>query len=95
MKKLKEFLQYDYPVRVFRYSDGTYCAEIETIEGLCAYGKNAQEALNELESVKETAFELMLEQGTEPPVPKVRLEIPVNIFRKISNCTRLQEFVKV
>ncbi len=89
------YLKYDYPVRVFRYNDGIYCAEIESIEGLCAYGKTAQEALGELEGVKETAFELMLEQGYEPPVPTVLLEIPVNVFEKISGRTRLQEFVKV
>ncbi|MBI3194244.1 MAG: type II toxin-antitoxin system HicB family antitoxin [Ignavibacteriae bacterium] len=95
MKKLKEFLQYEYPVRVFKYPDGNYCAEIESIEGLCAYGKTAQEAMRELESVKETAFELMLEQGVEQPVPTIRLEIPVNVFQKISNRIRLQEYIKV
>ena len=95
MTKLKEYLKYDYPVRVFRYPDGMYCAEIEMIEGLCAYGKTSQDALRELESVKVTAFALMLSQGRNPPVPMLTLEIPVNLFRKIPQRARLQRFVKV
>ena len=95
MRKLKEYLKYDYPVRVFRYPDGMYCAEIEAIEGLCAYGKTQQQALRELEDVKVAAFELMLSQGKEPPLPTLKLEIPINIFRKISNRSQLRRFVKV
>lgn len=94
MKKLKEYLKYDYPIRIIRYPDGMYCAEIEMIEGLCAYGSTPQEALSQLEEVKETAFELLLSQGKEPPVPTVQLEIPVNVFRRIHNRSMLNRFVK-
>jgi predicted RNase H-like HicB family nuclease len=95
MKKLHDYLKYDYPIRVVRYPDGMYCAEIEMIDGLCAYGKTPQEAISELQEVKEIAFELMLSQGKEPPIPTVQLEIPVNVFEKISNRSKLNEFVKV
>jgi predicted RNase H-like HicB family nuclease len=95
MRKLKEYRKYDYPVRVFRYPDGMYCAEVESIEGLCAYGKTAEEALRELEDVKEAAFELMLSHGKEPPIPTVQLEIPVNVFEQIPNRRILKKFVKV
>ena len=95
MKKIKEYLRYDYPIRISRYPDGVYCAEIENIEGLCAYAPTPEEAIRQLEQVKEAAFELMLSQGKEPPVPKVQLEIPVNVFQKMSNRSKLKRFVKV
>ena len=76
MKKLKEYLKYNYSIRIVQYSDGVYCAEIESIEGLCAYGKTPQEALLQLQDVKEAAFELMIKHGKEPPIPNVQLQIP-------------------
>ncbi|MBU1298992.1 MAG: type II toxin-antitoxin system HicB family antitoxin [Bacteroidetes bacterium] len=94
MKKLIELLKYDYPIRITRYPDGMYCAEIEMIDGLCAYGKTSGEALSNLNEVKEAAFELMLSQGKEPPVPVVKLEIPLNVFKKIQNKSKLRQFVK-
>ena len=65
-----------------------------TSNGLCAYGKSSAEALEQLDEVKETAFELMLSQGEEPPQPKVRLEIPENVFRKIPGRKILKQYVK-
>ncbi len=95
MKKLKEYLKYDYPIRITRKYDGMFCAEIEMIDGLCAYGKTPAQALKELEGVKEAAFELMLEQGQEPPVPSVKLEIPENVFQRMPGRKTLRQFVKV
>ncbi len=94
-KKIKEYLKYDYPVRIVREPDGMYCAEVDDIKGLCAYGKTPTDALKELETVKEAAFELLLSQGDEPPVPKVKLEIPENVFRKIRDKRLLKQYVKV
>ncbi len=94
-KKLKEYLKYDYPVRIVREPDGLYCAEITEISGLCAYGKSSAEALEQLDEVKEAAFELMLSQGEAPPEPKVKLEIPGNVFRKIPGRKILKQYVKV
>lgn len=94
-KKLKEYLKYDYPVRIVREPDGLYCAEIADIRGLCAYGKSSAEALKQLDEVKEAAFELMLSQGEEPPAPKVKLEIPENVFRRIPGRRILKQYVKV
>jgi predicted RNase H-like HicB family nuclease len=93
-KKLKQLLKYNYPVRIFRYPDGMYCAELENFEGLCAYGKTAQEALQQLDGVKEAAFELLVSQGKEPPVPKVRLEIPVSEFRRNPQLKKLKAYMK-
>lgn len=68
---------------------------IDEIPFLCAYGKTAQEAMCELEEVKEAAFELMLSQGKEPPPPKIQLEIPVDEFQHIPNRKKLKRYVKV
>jgi len=94
-KKLKDYLRYDYPIRIVRYPDGMYCAEIEDVEGLCAYGATSQQALKHLDEVKEAAFELMLSQGTEPPIPTVRIEIPMDEFKRNANFKKLKEYVKV
>jgi predicted RNase H-like HicB family nuclease len=95
MKSINKYLRYNYPIRIYRCTDGMYCAEIEEIDGLCAYGRLPQIAMKELESVKETAFELMLEQGKEPPAPKIHLEIPEDVFARFSNKAKLREFMKV
>lgn len=94
-KKISKYLRYDYPIRIVRYPDGVYCAEIEAIDGLCAYGKTPQEALEQLQEVKEAAFELMLSQGKEPPTPVVHLDIPVTEFEKDKRLKRLKAYVKV
>ncbi|MBI5473214.1 MAG: type II toxin-antitoxin system HicB family antitoxin [Ignavibacteriae bacterium] len=94
-KKLKEYMRYDYPVRIVKEPDGLYCAEVADISGLCAYGKTPTKALRELDEVKEAEFELMLSQGQEPPVPKIKLEIPENIFKRMRNKNELKQFVKV
>ena len=93
-RKVKNYLNYHYPVRIIREPDGMYCAEVDEVKGLCAYGNTPVEALNELEGVKEAAFGLMLSQGQAPPVPKVKLEIPENVFRRISNKRVLKQYVK-
>lgn len=95
MKKLEQYLRYDYPVRIFRYLDGIYCAEIQEIDGLCAYGKTPQEALKQLEGVKEAAFELMLVQGKKPPVPTVKFEIPVDEVKRNPSLRKLKDYMKV
>jgi len=72
-----------------------YCAEVETIDGLCAYGKTPQEALKQLQGVKEAAFELMLSQGKEPPVPLIHMDIPVTEFERNKHLKKLKAYVKV
>ena len=94
-KKIDQYLAYDYPVRIFRYPDGMYCAEIQEIDGLCVYGTTPQEALKQLEGVKEAAFELMLAQGKKPPVPTVRFDIPIDEVKRNPSLRRLKNYMKV
>ncbi len=94
MKKITEYMNYQYPIRIVRELDGVYCAEIEDIKGLCAYGKTPAKALQELDGVKEAAFELMISQGKEPPTPTVKLEIPEHIFRRLPGRRTLKKFVR-
>lgn len=78
-------MQLHYPVEIQPLPEGIFCAEIKEIPGLCAYGATMIEALEEIEYVKAAAFELMLKQGKDIPLPTVRLEIPVDLFEQLSN----------
>lgn len=93
MKPLTDYLQLRYPVNIQPMPDGMFCAEIKDIPGLCAYGASMFEALEEIEYVKTTAFELMLEQGKVIPLPTVHLEIPIDMFERLPNRKQIEEFV--
>jgi predicted RNase H-like HicB family nuclease len=93
MKELAYYLQLHYPVEIQPMPDGMFCAEIKEIPGLCAYGKSMVEALEEIEAVKTTAFELMLKQGKDIPLPTVHLEIPVDAFEQLPNREQIEQFV--
>lgn len=93
MKTLAEYMRLRYPVKIQPMPDGVFCAEIKDVSGLCAYGASMAEALEEIEHVKYTAFELMLKQGKEIPLPTVRLEIPVDLFEQLSNREQIEQFV--
>ncbi|QTA87971.1 type II toxin-antitoxin system HicB family antitoxin [Desulfonema magnum] len=92
-KDLSYYMNLRYPVRIRTMTDGMYCAEIREIPGLCAYGISAVEALEELETVRQTAFELMLRQGKEIPLPRVRLEIPIDAFEQLPNKEDIAKFL--
>jgi predicted RNase H-like HicB family nuclease len=85
MKTLAEYLQLQYPVEIQPMPDGMLCTEIKEIPGLCAYGVSMVEALQEIKAVKATAFELMLKQGKEIPLPTIHLKIPVDAFEQLPN----------
>jgi predicted RNase H-like HicB family nuclease len=95
MKDISYYMKLNYPVEIKSMPDGMYCAEIKVIPGLCAYGASMVEALEELKVVKTTAFELMLKQGKDIPLPKVHLEIPVDIFEQLSDKDQIEQFVVV
>lgn len=95
MKELSYYMNQKYPLEVKTMPDGVYCAEIKPIPGLCAYGESVQEAVEQLEIVKKTAFELMLEQGKEIPMPTIHLEIPIDMYEKMANKEEMAQFVVV
>ena len=75
--------------------DGMICADIKEIPGLCAYGKTIKDAIEELEIVKSAAFELMISQKKEIPVPKIKLEIPYDSFEKFPFAGQLSQYVVI
>ncbi len=93
MKNISFYIQQHYPVELKFMPDGMFSAEMKDIPGLCAYGASMVEALEEIEMVKATAFELMLEQGKEIPLPKVHLEMPIDAFEQLSNKEQIEQFV--
>ena len=93
MKNINYYLKLNYNVEIKYLPDGIYCAEIKEIPGLAAYGNSMKKALDELEKVKSVAFEMMLEQNKDIPLPVVKLEIPVRSFEKLRNKKQLQNFV--
>jgi predicted RNase H-like HicB family nuclease len=93
MKNLLDYERFDYPIEINSMPDGIYCAEIKAIPGLCAYGSSIIEAIDELKIVKHSAFELMLRQGKEIPVPTVHLEIPIDDFEQLPNKEQIDKFV--
>jgi len=84
----------DYQVQIRRLPDGVFCAEIPLIKGCKGYGETPTEALFELEGVKETLIELMLEQGKAIPEPTVQLEVPLRTFQRLKNRHKLSPFIK-
>ena len=95
MKDITYYMKLSYPVEIQAMPDRMYCAEIKTIPGLCAYGTSMITAIEELEVVKYTAFELMLQQDKEIPLPTVHLEIPVDTFEQLPNKEAIEPFVMV
>ena len=92
-KELSYYMSLRYPVEIRIMPDGMHRAEIRTVPGLCAYGTSAAEAIEELEDVREAAFEMMLRQGKEIPLPRVFLEIPIDAFERLPNKEEIAEFV--
>lgn len=62
MKSLLFYMNQNYTIEIKRQLDNMFCAEIKEVPGLCAYGISEKQALEELEEVKKTAFELMIKQ---------------------------------
>ena len=93
-KDLSYHLQLEYPTTIRKMPDGMYCAEIPLLKGCAAYGKTADESLYELEGVKETVLEILLEKGKPIPEPTVHLEIPVGVFEQLEIKEELVAYVQ-
>ena len=81
-KELSYYMNLKYLLEVKTMPDGMYCAEIKAVPGLCAYGESVREAVEQLEIVKKTAFELMLAQGKKIPMPTIRPKTPIDMYEK-------------
>ena len=95
MKPISYYMMQNYSVEIKFMPDNMFCAEIKEIPGLCAYGSNPVEAIEELELVKEAAFKLMKQQNKEIPLPTMRFEIPISKFESLPYKDELQTYLVV
>lgn len=93
-KEVQRYESLDYPMVIERMDDGTYRASIPLIKGCKGYAQTPTEAIDELNEIKKTLIELMLEQGKAIPEPTVQLEIPLSKFSKFPNRRKLKQFIK-
>ena len=93
-RDLAYYLSLEYPVTIRRMPDGQYCAQIPLLKGCCGYGQTADDALLELEGVKEAVLEAWLDKGRSVPEPTVRLEMPERLFDSLSNKDELLPYVQ-
>lgn len=93
-KNLSYYLQLEYPTTIRKIPDGMYCAEIPLLKGCAAYGETADETLYELEGVRETVLEILLEKGKPIPEPTVHLEIPVGVFEQLEKKEELAAYIQ-
>jgi predicted RNase H-like HicB family nuclease len=84
-----------YSIGIKSYPDKMFCAEIKEIPGLCAYGITEKEALEELEIIKKTAFEMMLSQNKKIPLPSITFEIPISDYEKFSFKHEIEKYALV
>ena len=87
-------MQIEYPTIIRKMQYGAYCAEIPLLKGCAAYGKTTDEALYELEGVKEIVLEILLEKGKPISEPTVRLEIPVGMFEQLERKAELAAYIQ-
>ena len=93
MNKTKDYyIALDYSVQIQRVSEG-YCASIPLLKGCKTFGETPENALRELEAVKEGFIDLYLEMGRPIPEPVVQLDIPYSIFQQLENRDKLESFV--
>jgi predicted RNase H-like HicB family nuclease len=95
MKNISFYMKQRYTIEIKSYPDKMYCAEIKEIPGLCAYSTSEKNALDELEIVKRTAFELMIEQKKAIPLPSIRFEIPIADYEKFSFKNELEKYALI
>jgi predicted RNase H-like HicB family nuclease len=93
-RDLDYYVSLEYPVTIRRMPDGQYCAEIPLLRGCCGYGQTADEALSELEGVKQTVIEAWLEKGRPIPEPTIRLEVPASLFERLPNKDELEPYIQ-
>lgn len=93
-KSLNHYLQLEYPTLIRKMPDGLYCAEIPLLSGCAGYGKSADEALYELEGVKETVLEILFEKGKPIPEPIIYLKIPFSVFEQLAGKDELTPYVQ-
>ena len=81
-----------YPVQIEKVPDGI-CAFIPMLKGCKAYGHTAEEALKELESVREGFFDVFLEMQKHIPEPIIHLDISYDVFVGMAEREDLEPYI--
>ncbi len=81
-----------YPIQIEKISEG-FCAFIPMLKGCNAYGHTAEEALKELESLREGFIDVFLELGKPIPEPIIHLDIPYDIFVSLTEREYLEPYI--
>ena len=93
MKKNKSYyMALTYPIQIEKVSGG-FCAFIPMLKGCKVYGHTAEEALKELESVREGFFDVFLEMGKPIPEPIIHLDIPYDVFVGLPAREELEPYI--
>ncbi|MDI6780704.1 MAG: type II toxin-antitoxin system HicB family antitoxin [bacterium] len=72
-----------------------YCAEIPELCGCLGDGETIEEALKNLEDVKWTTIELLLEKKKPVPEPIIHLKIPYSAFSVLKEKEQIERFITV
>ncbi|MBW1940147.1 MAG: type II toxin-antitoxin system HicB family antitoxin [Deltaproteobacteria bacterium] len=93
MEKSKSYyMSLNYPIQIEKVDEG-YCAFIPILKGCKAFGQTADEAVKELEAVKEGFFEIFIETGKVIPEPVVHIDIPHDVFVNLSCKEELEPYI--
>jgi predicted RNase H-like HicB family nuclease len=93
MKKNKSYyMAITYPIQIEKTAEG-FCAFIAMLKGCKAYGHTEEEALKELESVREGFMDVFLEMGKPIPEPIIHLDIPYDVFVGLPERKDLEPYI--
>lgn len=96
-KNIDYYMGLKYPIKITPIPEeegGGYCAEISNLYGCLGDGETVEEALKNLEDVKYTTIEILLEKEKPIPEPTIHLEIPFSIFKSLKGKREIEEFVR-
>ncbi|MBU1261638.1 type II toxin-antitoxin system HicB family antitoxin [bacterium] len=97
-KDVGYYMKLKYPIKITPTPEeegGGYCAEISNLYGCLGDGETIEEALKNLEDVKYTTIEMLLEKKKPIPEPTIHLEIPWSAFKLLKQKEEVERFIAV
>lgn len=97
-KDINYYMNLKYPIKITPIPEEEgygYCAEIPELYGCLGDGETVEESLKNLEDVKWTTIELLLEKKKPIPEPTIHLEIPYSTFSVLKEKEQIERFITV
>lgn len=97
-KNIHYYMNLKYPIKITPIPEEEgygYCAEISELYGCLGDGETIEESLRNLEDVKYTTIELLLEKKKIVPEPTIHLEIPYSAFSVLKEKEQIERFITV